>query len=48
MSYIIEQKWSPTRRVFLKQWTIRDERSRRIIHTARSYAGAVKWLRNRK
>ena len=46
--YIIQQKWSPTRRKMTKQFTIHSDNPghpKRLVHTSNSYESGVRWIR---
>lgn len=47
VKFIVQRKWSPTRRKFLNKWEIRDGTTKRLLHTSNSHMAAVKWLRKR-
>jgi len=47
MGYTIQQKWSISKHKMLKQWEVRNTKTGRLLHTTRSYANAVKWIRKK-
>ena len=50
MTYVVEQKWSPTKRRLTKKWVVRTDvyNGNKKLYEASSYSAATKWLRKKK